>query len=120
MTAKNTKPKINELDYNNKDKIYVNNKGYKFKIIDRKSECSIAKSGNKKWTTKYLVKFDSGFEIWSAKKEICNPCVAMLYAENENVDCKAPYMCELTDCIIVRLQEEMNRYNILSERKYNT
>lgn len=55
-----------------------------------------------------------------AKKEICNPCVAMLYAENENVDCKAPYMCELTDCIIVRLQEELNRYNILSERKYNT
>ena len=84
MTAKNTKPKINELDYNNKDKIYVNNKGYKFKIIDRKSECSIAKSGNKKWTTKYLVKFDSGFEIWSAKKEICNGSVK---------DWLSPYVC---------------------------
>ena len=84
MTANNTKPKINELDYNNKDKIYVNNKGYKFKIIDKKSECSIAKSGNKKWTTKYLVKFDSGFEIWSAKKEICNGSVK---------DWLSPYVC---------------------------
>ena len=84
MTAKNTKPKINELDYNNKDKIYVNNKGYKFKIIDKKSECSIAKSGNKKWTTKYLVKFNSGYETWSDSKEIGNGSIK---------DWLSPYVC---------------------------
>ena len=34
------------------------------------------------------------------KKEVCNPCVAMLYAEHGDVNRKAPYMCEMTDQII--------------------
>ena len=34
------------------------------------------------------------------KKEVCNPCVAMLYAEHGDVNRKAPYMCEMTDKII--------------------
>lgn len=34
------------------------------------------------------------------KKEVCNPCVAMLYAEHGDINRKAEYMCEMTDRII--------------------
>ena len=33
-------------------------------------------------------------------REICNPCVAMIYAETGTVDKKAAYMCELAENII--------------------
>ena len=41
------------------------------------------------------------------KKEICNPCAAMLYAETGDVNCKAPYMCEMTECIIEKVKLEL-------------
>lgn len=41
------------------------------------------------------------------KKEICKPCVAMLYAETGDVNRKAPYLCEMTDCIIDRMKYEL-------------
>lgn len=34
------------------------------------------------------------------KKEICNPCVAMLYAEHGDVNQKAPYLCQMTEEMI--------------------
>ena len=34
------------------------------------------------------------------KKEICNPCVAMLYAEHGDVNRKAPYLCQMTEEMI--------------------
>lgn len=46
------------------------------------------------------------------KKEICNPCVAMLYAENGTVDCKSSYMCELTDCIIEMMKCELQELEL--------
>ena len=45
------------------------------------------------------------------KKEICNPCVAMLYAEHGDVNKKAPYMCEMTDYIIKEMQTEYQEVN---------
>lgn len=47
------------------------------------------------------------------KKEICNPCVAMLYAEHGDVDKKAPYMCEMTGWIIEGMK------NLLQEAEEN-
>ena len=41
------------------------------------------------------------------KKEICNPCVAMIYTETGEVNCKAPYMCEMTDYIIDAIDTEL-------------
>ena len=39
------------------------------------------------------------------KKEVCNPCVAMLYSEHGDVNKKAPYMCEMTDLIIENIKK---------------
>lgn len=41
------------------------------------------------------------------KKKICRPCVAMLHSETGDVMRKAPYMCEMTDHIIRKIQEEL-------------
>lgn len=41
------------------------------------------------------------------KKDICKPCVAMIYSETGDVDKKAPYLCEMTDHIIARVKEEL-------------
>lgn len=41
------------------------------------------------------------------KKEICNPCVAMLYAETGDVNRKAQYLCDLTEHIIYKIKEEL-------------
>lgn len=41
------------------------------------------------------------------KKEICNPCVAMLYAETGDVNRKAQYLCDLTECVIQKIKEEL-------------
>lgn len=41
------------------------------------------------------------------KKEICKPCVAMLYAETGNVNEKAAYLCEMTDYIIEEIKEKL-------------
>ncbi len=43
------------------------------------------------------------------KKEICNPCVAMLYSETSSVDKKAPYICRMTDCTIKGFRNELRR-----------
>ena len=43
------------------------------------------------------------------KKEICKPCVAMLYAEVGDVNRRAPYLCHLSDCIIDRMKTEIQR-----------
>lgn len=40
------------------------------------------------------------------KKELCEPCAAMLYAETGTTDQKAPYLCELAECI----EKEMKAY----------
>ena len=41
------------------------------------------------------------------KRKICNPCVAMLYAETGNINRRAPYLCEMADCIIQKMTEEV-------------
>lgn len=41
------------------------------------------------------------------KKEICQPCVAMIHAETGSVDKKAPYLCEMADCIIEGMKFEL-------------
>lgn len=41
------------------------------------------------------------------KKEICNPCVAMIYAETGGVNCRSSYMCELADHIVQRIEREV-------------
>lgn len=40
-----------------------------------------------------------------SKRQICNPCVAMLYAETGQVHKKAPYLCEMTDCIFKYMEK---------------
>lgn len=42
------------------------------------------------------------------KKEICNPCVAMLHSETGDVDKKAPYLCEMADEIILQMNKKMS------------
>lgn len=41
------------------------------------------------------------------KKEICNPCAAMLYAENGDVNKKSQYLCDLTENIICKIEKEL-------------
>ena len=41
-----------------------------------------------------------------SKKEICNPCAAMLYAEEGDVNRKSSYMCELADRMIEKIKSE--------------
>lgn len=41
------------------------------------------------------------------KREICNPCVAMIYGETGTIDQKAPYMCQLTECILKKMKQEL-------------
>ena len=43
-----------------------------------------------------------------AKKEICNPCVAMLYAETGDINQKAPYLCRMTDCMIEEMTQALD------------
>ena len=40
------------------------------------------------------------------KKELCRPCVAMLYAEIGDVNHKAPYLCRLADCILEKMTSQ--------------
>ena len=41
------------------------------------------------------------------KKEICQPCVAMLHSETGGVSEKADYLCERTDYIIEYIKAEL-------------
>lgn len=41
------------------------------------------------------------------KREICNPCVAMIYGETGTTDQKATYMCQLADSIHKQMKQEM-------------
>lgn len=45
------------------------------------------------------------------KKGICNPCVAMLYTETQDVQKKAPYLCEMSESIIQGIKEERKHYD---------
>lgn len=42
------------------------------------------------------------------KKEICNPCVAMLNSEVGNINKKAPYLCEMTDIIVLEMKKRLS------------
>lgn len=42
-----------------------------------------------------------------SKRDICKPCVAMIYGETGSVDKKSPYMCQLTDCILKSMKLEL-------------
>lgn len=53
-------------------------------------------------TTKVLQECNS-----CPKKGICRPCVAMLYAENQDVNHKAPYLCEMADHIVKKMEKEL-------------
>lgn len=46
------------------------------------------------------------------KKGICNPCAAMIYTETGEVNHKAPYMCEMTDCIISKMRSELQEREV--------
>lgn len=46
------------------------------------------------------------------KKGICNPCVAMIYTETNEVNCKAPYMCEMTECIIEKMRNKLQEQRV--------
>lgn len=41
------------------------------------------------------------------KKIICNPCVAMVYAETGDVNQKSPYLCEMTENSIQKMKMEL-------------
>lgn len=41
------------------------------------------------------------------KKEVCNPCVAMLNAEEGDVNCKPEYICKMTDKIIEEMKKQL-------------
>lgn len=41
------------------------------------------------------------------KREVCRPCVAMIYGETGRVDEKAPYLCRLADEVLRRMEEEL-------------
>lgn len=41
------------------------------------------------------------------KREFCKPCVAMIQAETGDVNEKAPYLCQMTDCLISTMQKEL-------------
>lgn len=42
-----------------------------------------------------------------AKREICNPCVAMIYGETGSIDQKSAYLCQLSDSIIKQLKQKL-------------
>lgn len=41
------------------------------------------------------------------KRDLCNPCVAMIYGETGAVDEKAPYMCQMADYICRQMKREL-------------
>lgn len=41
------------------------------------------------------------------KRELCNPCVAMIYGETGTVDEKAQYLCQMADHIMERMKQEL-------------
>lgn len=49
-------------------------------------------------------------------RSICNPCVAMMYAETGEVNCRAPYLCEMAEKIITNMKREEKEGNIHDER----
>lgn len=56
------------------------------------------------------------------KKAICKPCVAMLYAENGDVNRRAPYLCRFSDCLIAEMKKELVNADSIrgaQERGYN-
>lgn len=40
------------------------------------------------------------------KKEICNPCVAMIYSETGTTDQKSEYMCQLAEHVLDQIRQE--------------
>ena len=39
------------------------------------------------------------------KREVCRPCVAMIYCETGTVDQKSPYMCRMADSILEQMKQ---------------
>ncbi len=42
------------------------------------------------------------------KKELCRPCVAMIQVETGDTNAKAPYLCNMTDCLMERLRTSLD------------
>lgn len=77
--------RINTIDYEDKDRTYVNVLGYGFKIIGKRTDRKINNNGNKSWRTKYLVEFiETGTNKWCDSKEIRTGSIK---------DDAAPYVC---------------------------
>ena len=45
------------------------------------------------------------------RRSVCNPCVAMMYAETGEVNCRAPYLCEMAEKIIENIKCELKEGN---------
>lgn len=41
------------------------------------------------------------------KRKICKPCVAMIQSETGTTNKKAPYLCEMTDCMIADMKDDI-------------
>ena len=41
------------------------------------------------------------------KKEICQPCAAMLYSETGAISEKAPYLCRMADCVLEKMKTDL-------------
>lgn len=41
------------------------------------------------------------------KRDVCNPCVAMIEAETGDVNKKAPYLCDMADCVLQLINKEL-------------
>ena len=53
------------------------------------------------------------------KKEICNPCVAMVYAETGNVNGKSDYLCNLAECVITGMTNELQEKKTYEKKENN-
>lgn len=43
------------------------------------------------------------------KREVCKPCVALIYAETGEVNARAPYLCRMAECTLQLMREEQER-----------
>lgn len=45
------------------------------------------------------------------KRNVCNPCVAMIYGETGTIDQKSTYMCQLAECILKQMKQELEEFH---------
>lgn len=48
-------------------------------------------------------------------KELCKPCVAMIQSETGSPNEKAPYLCQLTHCLLAQIDKELEEVNNAKE-----